>query len=72
MGQGVAWVRFPTSTWPMVAGFLTGPNISRTGDIHDSEELQAQVHSMDGAKGWFERRLKEAGELVPEAALKLV
>ncbi|XP_077844834.1 GRIP1-associated protein 1 isoform X2 [Macaca mulatta] len=24
------------------------------------EELQAQVHSMDGAKGWFERRLKEA------------
>uniref|UniRef100_A0A2K5L5U1 GRIP1 associated protein 1 n=1 Tax=Cercocebus atys TaxID=9531 RepID=A0A2K5L5U1_CERAT len=26
------------------------------------EELQAQVHSMDGAKGWFERRLKEAEE----------
>uniref|UniRef100_A0A8C9DPF3 GRIP1 associated protein 1 n=1 Tax=Prolemur simus TaxID=1328070 RepID=A0A8C9DPF3_PROSS len=24
------------------------------------QELQAQVHSMDGAKGWFERRLKEA------------
>lgn len=27
---------------------------------HTVEELQAQVHSMDGAKGWFERRLKEA------------
>uniref|UniRef100_A0A8C8ZX14 GRIP1 associated protein 1 n=1 Tax=Prolemur simus TaxID=1328070 RepID=A0A8C8ZX14_PROSS len=26
------------------------------------QELQAQVHSMDGAKGWFERRLKEAEE----------
>ncbi|XP_010604643.1 GRIP1-associated protein 1 isoform X4 [Fukomys damarensis] len=26
------------------------------------EELEAQVHSMDGAKGWFERRLKEAEE----------
>lgn len=26
------------------------------------EELQAQVHSMDGAKGWYERRLKEAEE----------
>ncbi|XP_062939163.1 GRIP1-associated protein 1 isoform X1 [Cynocephalus volans] len=26
------------------------------------EELQAQVHSMDGAKGWFERSLKEAEE----------
>ncbi|XP_051035610.1 GRIP1-associated protein 1 isoform X3 [Phodopus roborovskii] len=29
---------------------------------HTVEELQAQVHSMDGAKGWFERRLKEAEE----------
>lgn len=26
---------------------------------HTVEELQAKVHSMDGAKGWFERRLKE-------------
>ncbi|XP_045393541.1 GRIP1-associated protein 1 isoform X3 [Lemur catta] len=26
------------------------------------QELQAQVHSMDGTKGWFERRLKEAEE----------
>lgn len=24
------------------------------------EELQAQVLSMEGTKGWFERRLKEA------------
>lgn len=24
------------------------------------EELQAQVQSMEGTKGWFERRLKEA------------
>uniref|UniRef100_A0A0D9RKR4 GRIP1 associated protein 1 n=1 Tax=Chlorocebus sabaeus TaxID=60711 RepID=A0A0D9RKR4_CHLSB len=30
------------------------------------EELQAQVHSMDGAKGWFERRLKEAEERVQD------
>ncbi|XP_012887813.1 PREDICTED: GRIP1-associated protein 1 isoform X2 [Dipodomys ordii] len=30
------------------------------------EELQAQVHSMDGAKGWFERRLKEAEESLQE------
>ncbi|XP_075814771.1 GRIP1-associated protein 1 isoform X3 [Microtus pennsylvanicus] len=29
---------------------------------HTVEELQAQVHSMDGAKGWFERRLKDAEE----------
>lgn len=43
---------------------------------HTVEELQAQVHSMDGAKGWFERRLKEAEESLQqqqqeqEAALK--
>lgn len=24
------------------------------------EELQAQILSMEGTKGWFERRLKEA------------
>ncbi|XP_059106624.1 GRIP1-associated protein 1 isoform X3 [Peromyscus eremicus] len=39
---------------------------ARTRDLenlqHTVEELQAQVHSMDGAKGWFERRLKEAEE----------
>ncbi|XP_060230907.1 GRIP1-associated protein 1 isoform X5 [Meriones unguiculatus] len=29
---------------------------------HTVEELQAKVHSMDGAKGWFERRLKETEE----------
>nr|XP_044996607.1 GRIP1-associated protein 1 isoform X2 [Jaculus jaculus] len=33
---------------------------------HTVEELQAQVHSMDGAKGWFERRLKEAEESLQE------
>uniref|UniRef100_A0AAY4DKN0 GRIP1-associated protein 1 n=1 Tax=Denticeps clupeoides TaxID=299321 RepID=A0AAY4DKN0_9TELE len=27
---------------------------------HSVEELQAQVQSMEGTKGWFERRLKEA------------
>ncbi|XP_038603962.1 GRIP1-associated protein 1 isoform X2 [Tachyglossus aculeatus] len=30
------------------------------------EELRAQVHSMDGAKGWFERRLKEAEESIEQ------
>ncbi|XP_075394821.1 GRIP1-associated protein 1 isoform X2 [Tenrec ecaudatus] len=39
---------------------------ARTRDMENLqqtvEELQAQVHSMDGAKGWFERRLKEAEE----------
>ncbi|KAM5221897.1 GRIP1-associated protein 1 isoform 7-T7 [Ctenodactylus gundi] len=39
---------------------------SRTRELENLqqmvEELQAQVHSMDGAKGWFERRLKEAEE----------
>ncbi|XP_036030062.1 GRIP1-associated protein 1 isoform X9 [Onychomys torridus] len=44
---------------------------------HTVEELQAQVHSMDGAKGWFERRLKEAEDSLQqqqqeqEEALKL-
>ena len=35
------------------------------------EELQAQVQAMEGTKGWFERRLKEAevGQLV--SCLKL-
>ncbi|XP_030404101.1 GRIP1-associated protein 1 isoform X2 [Gopherus evgoodei] len=28
------------------------------------EELRLQIQSMDGAKGWFERRLKEAEELL--------
>nr|XP_048689211.1 GRIP1-associated protein 1 isoform X2 [Caretta caretta] len=28
------------------------------------EELRLQIQSMDGAKGWFERRLKEAEELI--------
>ncbi|XP_036083223.1 GRIP1-associated protein 1 isoform X2 [Rousettus aegyptiacus] len=34
------------------------------------EELQAQVHSMDGAKGWFERRLKEAEESLKQQQLE--
>ncbi|XP_037677715.1 GRIP1-associated protein 1 isoform X3 [Choloepus didactylus] len=34
------------------------------------EELQAQVHSMDGAKGWFERRLKEAEESLQQQQLE--
>uniref|UniRef100_A0A8C8SVY3 GRIP1 associated protein 1 n=1 Tax=Pelusios castaneus TaxID=367368 RepID=A0A8C8SVY3_9SAUR len=28
------------------------------------EELRLQIQAMDGAKGWFERRLKEAEELI--------
>ncbi|XP_070945088.1 GRIP1-associated protein 1 isoform X3 [Macaca nemestrina] len=40
------------------------PSQARTRELETLqqtvEELQAQVHSMDGAKGWFERRLKEA------------
>ncbi|XP_070945090.1 GRIP1-associated protein 1 isoform X5 [Macaca nemestrina] len=42
------------------------PSQARTRELETLqqtvEELQAQVHSMDGAKGWFERRLKEAEE----------
>nr|XP_045239553.1 GRIP1-associated protein 1 isoform X3 [Macaca fascicularis] len=42
----------------------SAPSQARTRELETLqqtvEELQAQVHSMDGAKGWFERRLKEA------------
>ncbi|XP_055748304.1 GRIP1-associated protein 1-like isoform X4 [Salvelinus fontinalis] len=34
------------------------------------EELQAQVQSMEGTKGWFERRLKEAEENMEESRLE--
>ncbi|XP_045552081.1 GRIP1-associated protein 1 isoform X4 [Salmo salar] len=34
------------------------------------EELQAQVQSMEGTKGWFERRLKEAEESMEESRLE--
>ncbi|XP_064156313.1 GRIP1-associated protein 1 [Anguilla rostrata] len=34
------------------------------------EDLQAQIQSMEGAKGWFERRLKEAEETVERNALE--
>nr|XP_028567484.1 GRIP1-associated protein 1 isoform X2 [Podarcis muralis] len=30
------------------------------------EELRLQIQSMDGTKGWFERRLKEAEELIEQ------
>ncbi|XP_073886114.1 GRIP1-associated protein 1 isoform X11 [Macaca fascicularis] len=44
----------------------SAPSQARTRELETLqqtvEELQAQVHSMDGAKGWFERRLKEAEE----------
>ncbi|XP_063064779.1 GRIP1-associated protein 1 isoform X1 [Engraulis encrasicolus] len=33
------------------------------------EELQAQVQSMEGTKGWFERRLKEAEESIEKSLL---
>ncbi|XP_062397411.1 GRIP1-associated protein 1 isoform X2 [Sardina pilchardus] len=33
------------------------------------EELQAQVQSMEGTKGWFERRLKEAEESIEKKTL---
>ncbi|XP_029689293.1 GRIP1-associated protein 1 isoform X2 [Takifugu rubripes] len=34
------------------------------------EELQAQVMSMEGTKGWFERRLKEAEEKIENKSLE--
>ncbi|XP_053706193.1 GRIP1-associated protein 1 isoform X1 [Synchiropus splendidus] len=34
------------------------------------EELQSQVQSMEGTKGWFERRLKEAEENMEEKSLE--
>ncbi|XP_036959211.1 GRIP1-associated protein 1 isoform X5 [Acanthopagrus latus] len=34
------------------------------------EELQAQVLSMEGTKGWFERRLKEAEENIEKKSLE--
>ncbi|KAK9514693.1 hypothetical protein VZT92_025389 [Zoarces viviparus] len=34
------------------------------------EELQAQVQSMEGTKGWFERRLKEAEEKIEKNSLE--
>ncbi|XP_041702227.1 GRIP1-associated protein 1 isoform X2 [Coregonus clupeaformis] len=34
------------------------------------EELQAQVQSMEGTKGWFERRLKEAEESMEKSSLE--
>ncbi|KAG9332711.1 hypothetical protein JZ751_014810, partial [Albula glossodonta] len=37
---------------------------------HTVEELQAQIQSMEGTKGWFERRLKEAEEMVEKNALE--
>ncbi|XP_067408462.1 GRIP1-associated protein 1 isoform X2 [Emydura macquarii macquarii] len=41
---------------------------ARSRDLETSqqtvEELRLQIQSMDGAKGWFERRLKEAEELI--------
>uniref|UniRef100_A0AAY4DLM0 GRIP1 associated protein 1 n=1 Tax=Denticeps clupeoides TaxID=299321 RepID=A0AAY4DLM0_9TELE len=39
---------------------------------HSVEELQAQVQSMEGTKGWFERRLKEAEPLLRAAPLFLL
>ncbi|XP_026187986.1 GRIP1-associated protein 1 isoform X2 [Mastacembelus armatus] len=34
------------------------------------DELQAQVQSMEGTKGWFERRLKEAEENIEKLSLE--
>ncbi|KAJ8395877.1 hypothetical protein AAFF_G00027600 [Aldrovandia affinis] len=34
------------------------------------EELQAQIQSMEGTKGWFKRRLKEAEETAEKSALE--
>ncbi|XP_053481623.1 GRIP1-associated protein 1 isoform X3 [Ictalurus furcatus] len=34
------------------------------------EELQAQLQSMEGTKGWFERRLKEAEEIIEKNRLE--
>ncbi|KAJ8366757.1 hypothetical protein AAFF_G00342710 [Aldrovandia affinis] len=38
--------------------------------LRHKEELQAQIQSMEGTKGWFERRLKEAEETAEKSALE--
>uniref|UniRef100_A0A8P4K3R4 GRIP1 associated protein 1 n=1 Tax=Dicentrarchus labrax TaxID=13489 RepID=A0A8P4K3R4_DICLA len=40
------------------------------GVLQRVEELQAQVLSMEGTKGWFERRLKEAEENIEKKTLE--
>ncbi|KAF7647400.1 hypothetical protein LDENG_00172960 [Lucifuga dentata] len=37
---------------------------------HRVEDLEAQIQSMEGAKGWFERRLKEAEENMQKTCLQ--
>lgn len=60
--DGMCEVPTPQPAWPVVVCRFQ----ARTRELENLqqtvEELQAQVHSMDGAKGWFERRLKEAEE----------
>ncbi|CAN9515308.1 unnamed protein product [Ophioblennius macclurei] len=47
---------------------------ARTKDLEQVqqrvEELQAQIQSMEGTKGWFERRLKEAEENLEKISLQ--
>ncbi|KAJ8403325.1 hypothetical protein AAFF_G00355420 [Aldrovandia affinis] len=38
--------------------------------LRHKEELQAQIQSMEGTKGWFERRLKEAEETAEKSVLE--
>ncbi|KAJ8393324.1 hypothetical protein AAFF_G00062250 [Aldrovandia affinis] len=38
--------------------------------LRHKEELQAQIQSMEGTKGWFERRLKEAEDTAEKSALE--
>nr|XP_015192951.1 PREDICTED: GRIP1-associated protein 1 isoform X2 [Lepisosteus oculatus] len=47
---------------------------ARTRELEDwqqtAEELRAQVQAMEGTKGWFERRLKEAEETIEKNSLE--
>uniref|UniRef100_A0A803JBJ9 GRIP1 associated protein 1 n=1 Tax=Xenopus tropicalis TaxID=8364 RepID=A0A803JBJ9_XENTR len=40
------------------------------GHQQTSEELRLQIHSLEGTKGWFERRLKEAEETVEKNQMR--
>lgn len=49
-----------TSVTPSFASVFQARTKELEGLQQKLEELQAQVQSMEGTKGWFERRLKEA------------
>lgn len=47
-------------SWVFVCAAPQARTKEKEGLQQSVEELQAQVLSMEGTKGWFERRLKEA------------